>query len=350
MVRSSRWENTRFKEQVSVKLQYGAFTGIFIVAVSILAQNPGNTAHLRSLPFWAYPVTPAQATPSQATPPQAAGSPVPQHLAGSAASYTPEQITSRFEVPDWFPNAHPPMPRIVAKGREPVTYACGHCHLPNGQGRPENSSVAGLSVDYIEAQMADFKNGLRKSSEPRMDSVTHMIQVAKTATPEEVAVAAAYFSSIKLKPWIRVVETQQVPKTKGADAMLVPADGGGMEPIGERVIEIPEDLKRTELRDPSSGFIAYVPVGSLKRGEALVFTGGNRETIPCTICHGSDLRGLGNVPSIAGRSPSQMARQLIDIQTGARNGAWTQLMKQPVAKLTNDDIVAIVGYLASLKP
>jgi cytochrome c553 len=334
-----------------VKLQYGAFAGIFMIAISILAQNPGNTAHSRILPIWAYPV--AAPTPQSAAPNPAgntANGRIPQHLPGTAVSYTKEQVGNHFEIPDWFPNSHPLMPRIVAEGREPAVNACGYCHLPNGQGRPENESVAGLPAGYIEEQVADFKSGLRKSSEPRMDSVNHMILVAEAATPEEVAAAATYFSSIKLKPWIRVVETKEVPKIKVAGGMLVRAEGGGMEPIGERVIEIPEDLKRTELRDSSSGFVAYVPEGSLKRGETLVFTGGNRETIPCTICHGSNLRGLGNVPSIAGRSPSQMARQLIDIQTGARNGAWTQLMKQPVAKLTNDDIVAITGYLASLKP
>ena len=32
-----------------------------------------------------------------------------------------------------------------------------------------------------------------------------------------------------------------------------------MEPIGTRVVETPEDLHRTELRDDASGFIAYVP-------------------------------------------------------------------------------------------
>jgi cytochrome c553 len=155
---------------------------------------------------------------------------------------------------------------------------------------------------------------------------------------------------MKLTPWIRVVESDTAPKTKIERGMLIPADGGGTEPIGNRVIEVPENLERTELRDPNSGFIAYVPKGSIKRGEDLVMTGGNGRTIRCTLCHGADLRGLGYVPSIAGRSPSQMARQIIDIQTGARNGPWTQLMKEPVAKLTDADIVAITAYLASLKP
>ena len=122
------------------------------------------------------------------------------------------------------------------------------------------------------------------------------------------------------------------------------------EPIGERVIELPEDLEQTELRNSTSGFVAYVPTGSLARGESLVKTGGNGKTIPCTACHGPNLKGTGNVPSIAGRSPSQMTRQIIDFQNGTRNGAGAALMKAPVAHLTNADIVAITGYLASLEP
>jgi cytochrome c553 len=149
-----------------------------------------------------------------------------------------------------------------------------------------------------------------------------------------------------------VVEAAEVPKTRVAGFMLVPVEGGGMEPIGERVVEMPENLEQTELRNSKSGFVAYVPPGSLKRGEALVKTGGEGKTLACTMCHGPDLHGVaaGNIPSIAGRSPSQMARQIIDFQTGARNGANAALMKAPVARLTESDIVAITGYLASLNP
>jgi len=227
--------------------------------------------------------------------------------------------------------------------------ACGYCHLPNGQGRPENQSVTGLPAGYIIQQMADFKNGVRKSSEPRMGSVNLMVQIAKGATDEEVRAGAEYFSSLQMKSWIRVVETDTVPKTRIAGGMLVLADAG-TEPIGQRIIEIPEDLERCELRDSSSGFVAYVPLTSIERGKELATTGGAGRTIRCDICHGHNLKGLGNVPSIAGRSPSQMIRQIIDIQNGTRNGPWTQLMKEAVAKLTIDDTIALGAYLASRTP
>ena len=104
------------------------------------------------------------------------------------------------------------------------------------------------------------------------------------------------------------------------------------------------------LRDPRSGFVAYAPMGSLKRGEALVRTGGSGKTVACGACHGADLSGMGPVPGIAGRSPSYIARQMYDVQSGARNGEWAALMKPVVEKLTDDDYVSISAYVASLKP
>ncbi len=310
-----------------------------LIAAAALAQTPQQ-----NLPIWAYPSHFSTASSSPA------GRAEVEHLAGSKASYTKAEIGDLFVVPDWYPDEHPAMPDVVSHGRKPDVYACGHCHLPNGQGRPENASVTGLPAAYIVQQMADFKNGLRKSSDPEMLSVTNMVKLSQSISDEDVKAAAAYFSSFKLKPWIRVVEVEQVPKTKPAGGMMVAIEGGGTEPIGDRVIEVSENLERTELRDPTSGFIAYVPKGSLEKGRDLVTTGGNGKTMPCTMCHGPDLKGTGNIPSIAGRSPSQMTRQVIDFQTGARNGSMAPMMKGVVSKLTIEDIVAITGYLASQAP
>ena len=116
-----------------------------------------------------------------------------------------------------------------------------------------------------------------------------------------------------------------------------------------RIIETPRPGTSESLRDPI-GFIAYTPIGSLKKGEALVKTGGNGRTFACAECHGPDLKGLGPVPGIAGRSPSYIARQMYDMQSGARNGEWGELMKPVVAKLTDEDFVTISAYVASLMP
>ena len=56
------------------------------------------------------------------------------------------------------------------------------------------------------------------------------------------------------------------------------------------------------------------------------------------------------MPPLAGRSPSQMTRQLSDFKTGARNGPGAFMMKPQVEKMTADQRIDIVAYLASLNP
>ncbi len=322
-------------------LRYGVVVaaGTFLV----LAQN-------QTTPPWAYALNPPAGVPPAPAPPPPPGL---MHVPGSTVGLTIPQTRDLFNPPDWYPDDHPAMPDVVAHGRRPDVRACGYCHLPNGQGRPENASLAGLPAGYIVQQMADYKNGLRKTSESKMGPPTTMLAIGRAANDAEVKAAAEYFASIKPKPWIKVMETKMVPKTHVSGWMFVEPEGAekGMEPIGSRVIEMPVDLERTELRDSKSSFIAYVPMGSIKKGEALVTTGGAGKTIKCSICHGADLkRPPATCRRSSGRSPSYIARQLYDIQQGNRNGPYTQLMKEAVAKLTVDDMVSITAYLASRNP
>jgi cytochrome c553 len=325
---------------------------LWAISLSAMAQAPGGVQALTApvagpLPSWAYTVVPADAVP---TPDDGK----PQRLPGSTVEYTWPQIRDLFSAKDWFPGELPPMPNIVAQGRKPDVFACGMCHYPNGQGKPENASVAGLPANYIVQQMADYKAGLRRSSEPRMMPPNRMLQVAKAATEAEAKAAAEYYSRLKYRPWIRVVETPTVPRTSvNTGAMLAPIPNGGSEPIGQRIIETAanqEELERIELRDSRVGFVAYVPPGSIAKGEALASSGGGGKTIQCAICHGPDLKGLGDVPSLAGRSPAYTVRQLYDMQSGARNGAGAQLMKAVVQKLTLDDMIALAAYTGSRAP
>ena len=315
------------------------------VAIILAAAIAIASAQSPAPPPWAYTVNP----PQPPGPRPAPADPTPRTIPESAVSLTLVQTRDAYNPPDWFPDAHPPMPPSVAHGRRPELRACGFCHLVNGQGRPENASLAGLPAAYIIQQMADFKNGDRKSAEPRMGPPNAMIQDAKAATDDDVRTAAEYFSSFPYKKWIRVVETQQVPKTRIAGSMHVPTNDGA-EPLGRRIIEIPEDVSRTELRDASSGFVAYVPIGSIARGMALARSGGNGTTVACGTCHGTDLKGLGPVPPLAGRSPSYTVRQLFDMQQGVRKGPWSALMKAAVEKLTVDDMIAIAAFTASREP
>jgi cytochrome c553 len=310
-------------------------------------------------PPWAYGFT--GPPPNPMPPPAAPAAPAPldntvQHtLQGSTATFTRAQIANRYGPADWFPEDHPAMPDIVAHGREsanPQVYACGLCHYPNGKGRPENANVTGLTYEYIVQQLTDFKNGARKTSDPRKGNTALMAGFARSLTDEDVKVVAKYFSSIPATPWIKVVESETVPKTRPAGGIFLPVVGAeaGMEPLGERIVETPVNVEDTEVRrNPRSGFIAYVPPGSVKKGEALVTTGNGKVTA-CTACHGVDLHGLGPVPTLAGRSPSYLGRQLYDMQHGNRTGTWTPLMAPIVSKLNEDDILNAAAYLASLQP
>jgi cytochrome c553 len=215
-------------------------------------------------PAWAYgfvlPVTDEPKAPAAQPAVNDDGS--QQHIPGATLSFTLTQVRNVYGPADWFPGDHPPMPGIVGQGRtEAMIQACGLCHYPNGKGRQENAGVAGLPYSYFVQTVADFKNGLRKSSDPRKANTNNMIRFATNMTDGEVKASAIYFSSMKWTPWIRVVETSRVPKTRVQFGMFLKLEGNDTEPLGERIVESPEDAERTELlRDPHSGFIAYVPV------------------------------------------------------------------------------------------
>jgi cytochrome c553 len=314
--------------------------------VLVASLSLGSLCAAGDFPTWAYPVAPAQAPVGQA----AAEDDRPQHVPGSAVALTKRQFEAHVTpVADWHPEEHPGMPAIVSVGREPAVWACAYCHLPNGAGRPENASLAGLSPGYIKQQVADFKNGKRRGSEPNRAPQNFMIGLAKAATEDEIAQAAGYFSFLKPETFVRVVESETVPKSYVAGAMLARVPGGGDEPLGSRIIEMPEDLGRAENRDTRTPYVAYVPVGSIEKGKALVTAPPPGRTLQCMLCHGPDLKGLADVPRLAGRSPSYLMRQLYDYKAGTRTGA-TGLMNPVVANLGDDDMIAIVAYVSSRSP
>jgi cytochrome c553 len=310
-------------------------------------------------PPWAYgfetPVPNPPPPRAQPNPPQQLDNAVLHSLPGTDRKFTRAQISNRYGPADWYPDDHPAMPDIVAFGREtanPKIYACGLCHMPNGKGRPENANVTGLTYEYIVQQLMDFRSGARVTSDPRKPNTALMTGFARQMTDDEIKIAAKYFASIPASPWIKVVESDTVPKTKPIGGIFLPLTGedAGQEPINARIIETPVNVEDTEIRrNPRSGFIAYVPPGSVKKGETLVTTGGGKTTA-CTVCHGADLKGLGPVPTLAGRSPSYIGRQLYDMQHGNRTGTWTPLMAPVVSKLSEEDILNAAAYLSSLTP
>ncbi len=286
-----------------------------------------------SRPDWAF------LTPDKQQPPATEES-GPIHVPGSAKEYTAAQIDDLLNPPVWFPDEHGAAPSIVQHGKG-AALACGACHLMSGHGHQESADLAGLSVDYIVRTMADFKNGTRIDP-------ARMNAIAKGMSDEDVRQAAEWFAALKPGGWIKVVETDTVPKSYVSvhGRQRLPLPGGGTEALGNRIIELPQDVARATSRDPHSGFIAYVPVGSVAKGAALVKTGANK-TISCAICHGDSLEGLGDVPRIAGLHPAYVARQLYAFQTGTNHGVSAALMKKVVANLTADDILAIAAYTAA---
>lgn len=282
------------------------------------------------------------------------------------------------EVPDWAPEAHPPIPDIVRFGRSirdssgrylsptdrngNVVFAagrvedggiraCGFCHSAHGLGHPGNAPVAGLPVGYLMQQMEDFKNGLRLSSDPKKGNVVRMAWYAAQMTPAETKAAVEYFAALPFPRNIKVVESATAPKTRLNEYFEpVPGPAGGTEPLAGRIIEVPENPELTGLRAPNTGFIAYVPIGSVAKGERLA------DTLQCRLCHGPELGGLnmgaagGEVPPIAGRSPSYTVRQLVDMKTGARRGPKSALMKAVVSKMTSEDMLNVAAHVASLAP
>ena len=308
----------------------------YVAAIAALALLPVLALAAEELD-WAYPVTPK---------PEPLDNLVLKQVPDSTRAYTQAQIDDPFNPPDWFPDEHPPMPQIVAQGDKPAVRACAQCHLPSGDGHPESSGLAGLPVPYILRQMAAFKTGGRKGVR-----ATTMITIAQAISDADALAAAEYFAALQPGVWTKVIETDSVPKSYvGAGGMRFAEQGGEMEPIGNRIIVLPQDETRAKSRDPRSGFIDYVPTGSIAKGEALVTTGDGGKTIPCAICHGQTLQGLGELPSIAGRPPTYVVRQLNDMKTGARSGISTALMKAVVDKLTVEDMVAIAAYLGSRDP
>ena len=246
------------------------------------------------------------------------------------------------------------MPLVpVATGRRPDVRACSWCHLPNGAGHPQSASLAGLSRDYLTRQLADFKSGARHSSVGN----SIMATITRAMTADEARAAVDYYARLRRRPWIRVVETTMAPKTEIVEGGLrIQHEPAALEPLGERIVEVPQFPARTRFYDSHVGFAAYVPVGSIKRGRDFVTTGAGKVQA-CSMCHGKDLRGTERapdsklpVPGLTGRSPTYIVRQLYDFNSGARSGEGAALMKPEAIQMSLRDMIAVAAYLGSLAP
>jgi cytochrome c553 len=328
----------------------GAFVAgaVVILGASVVAQQPATPAPAgpvpAGLPDWAY------------TPPPPPGSPAPPtalpaddnanvSLPGTTKTFTRGELRATKETMDWHPeDRRGTMPDIARVGKQGVRQ-CSLCHLPDGSGRPENAPIAGYHPTYFLQQMQDFRDGLRKSADPRKANTNTMIGFAKATTREEDLAAAQYFAQQPYPRRIKVVESKTAPKVRlqGGMHMGVPAnEGGSMVPLpADEIVEIPDDNLRAEARDTRLTWTAYVPPGTLNKGKQLA------TKYQCSTCHGANLEGIGPVPALAGRSPSYTMRQLFDMKTGARRGPWSELMKPIVTSMSVQDMAAVAAFAAS---
>jgi cytochrome c553 len=241
-------------------------------------------------PAWAFPVP-------DATQPEGAEVAGPRKLPDSTKSYTQKEIDDLGNPPDWYPSEHGDVPKIVSSGAANKGFACASC-----------------------------------------------------TSEDDAKAAAEWFASLKIGVWVKVTEAAMVPKTfVNGGRMRLPLPAGGTEPIGNRIIEVPQDPAKGTARDPHTGFIAYVPPGSIAKGEAIATTGGGK-TISCTVCHGDGLKGFGDIPKLAGLHPLYIARQLFNFKAGTGKAAQAMQMEKVVENLTPDDILNLAAYAASQVP
>lgn len=278
-------------------------------------------------PDWLYPV-PAGPRPAPSTPD------APVTLPGSPVTLRERDLTTRERAVDWFPDPANPVPAFIAQSSQPGEYACGFCHLPHGNGRPENASLAGLSAEYIIDQTEAFRTGTRRAARPDWFPSIAMRATIQHASPQEIAAAAAWYSRQPFISRVTVVESETVPPTAPLGFILA-AQPGPREPIAGRIIEVPDDPHAFEKRDPRATFTAWVPPGSIARGRAIAADMG------CVECHAEQMNGWG-----PGRSPSYILRQLLAFKTRARNDAGAEPMQAVADQLDMDQMVAVAAWLA----
>ena len=271
---------------------------------------------------WAYPVTP---------PPKQLDNTVMKSVPGSTKKYTQAQIDDPFNPPDWFPDEHPPMPEIVAHGgQKPAGRACAQCHLPTGNGHPESASLAGLNANYIIRQMAAFKNGERKGVRAGV-----MIAMAKVLTDAEVKAAADYFAALKPTPgYHKVREAEKVPASYvGAGGMRFVLADGPYEPVGSRIIVLPDNAERADAARSEVRLHRLRRQGHDRQGRRRWRPAATARPPTAPPATARTSRASAKCRASPGARRPIIFRQLNDMKTGNRSGAWVELMKPVVAKL-----------------
>ena len=115
---------------------------------------------------------------------------------------------------------------------------------------PENADLAGLPKNYIIRQMADYKSGARSTAVPGRVPPSLMIALSKPITDAEVEAAAAYFSALRPRKHIKLVESDTARKRTSRLSSGRRWRAANASRSGERIVEIPDNLEQFESRDP----------------------------------------------------------------------------------------------------
>jgi len=172
--------------------------------------------------------------------------------------------------------------------------ACTGCHGVHGEGSPDSGffpRLAGKPAVYIERQLQDFQNGLRKYAP--------MEYTVRGLDPAYLREIAGYFAA------------QQVPYARSA----LPA----------------------------------LPAATLQRGEQLVSAGDPARRIPaCQQCHGNQLTGVEpDIPGLVGLPYDYISAQLGAWRTHTRATVAPDCMAEVAGRLSESDITAVAAWLAS---
>ena len=142
--------------------------------------------------------------------------------------------------------------------------ACATC--PTARDGRRTPRLPACPYAYVVQQLAGFQE--RSANERRRAQDEHHADDPgrQGMTDDGDQVAADYFSSMKWTPWIRSSRPTRCRRRESPATCSSRSPIGGTEPLGNRIVETPEDAERFELRDPRSGFVAYVPRGSIAKG------------------------------------------------------------------------------------
>jgi cytochrome c553 len=182
---------------------------------------------------------------------------------------------------------------IAANGNGRDAPACSACHGEHGEGQPAAAfpRLAGLDSGYLIAQLDAFAQGSRNDET--------MGPIAKALSTDERQAVATFYA--------------------GLDAAKIEAP----KKLDEKAVAI---------------------------GRSLADRGDWSKELPgCGQCHGGAGQGVGTTfPKLAGQSAEYITSQLKAWKDGKRTDDPLHLMTGIASRLSDDQLVAVAAYYASL--